>query len=175
MQDYTKVIELNPDDPRAYLNRGTVHYRSFRNAKLALKDLDKAISLKRDYAPAYLNCGVILEQRGDLKAAFQLHTAGIQAAPKDARLHRYRGVLNLVRQDPNSAIRDLSQAIDINPVYAEAYFLRAKAYIELGAYSAALDDATKAEALGYEVSGAYIDGMTKLIDHDFEVKRKHAR
>lgn len=45
---------------------------------------------------------------------------------------------------------------------------------ELGDYAAALDDATRARELGYELREAYIEDLSKPIDNDLKKKRKHA-
>ena len=57
LQDYTKVIQLNPDDASAYNNRGGAYYLK-EEYKPAIVDFTKAIQLKPDYAEAYNNRGV---------------------------------------------------------------------------------------------------------------------
>ena len=54
--DYTKAIELRPDDASAYNNRG-ISFVALKNNEKAIADYTKAIKLKPDFASAYNNRG----------------------------------------------------------------------------------------------------------------------
>ena len=56
LQDYTKAIDLNPDDANAYNNSG-VAYHLKKEYESAIADYTQAIQLKPDYAIAYNNRG----------------------------------------------------------------------------------------------------------------------
>ena len=66
--DYTKAIELNPNDADAYYNRGNAK-RKLEDHYGAISDYTKAIELKPDYVSAYNNRGVAKESIGDLNGA----------------------------------------------------------------------------------------------------------
>ena len=75
--DYTKAIELKPDDAGAYNNRG--------NAKQTKGDLDgaiadytKAIELKPDDAGAYCNRAAWRKAKGDLGGALADYNKAIE-------------------------------------------------------------------------------------------------
>jgi tetratricopeptide (TPR) repeat protein len=54
--DYTKAIELNPNDSAAYNNRGVLNYE-LKKYKEAVDDCSRAIELKPTDAKAYYNRG----------------------------------------------------------------------------------------------------------------------
>ena len=68
ISDYTKALELNPDDADAYVNRG-VAKRKLEDNYGAISDYTKAIELKPDYGYAYHNRSITKEEIGDLKGA----------------------------------------------------------------------------------------------------------
>lgn len=54
IRNYSKVIELKQDDPRAFINRGNAN-NGKGNYDLAIRDYTKAIELNPDYGDAYYN------------------------------------------------------------------------------------------------------------------------
>ncbi len=54
IKDYDKVIELNPQDARAYNYRALVNHAS-GEYKIAIKDYTRAIELDPQYAESYFN------------------------------------------------------------------------------------------------------------------------
>ena len=54
--DFTKAIELKPDDSEAYYNRGASKAK-LQDHKGAIADFTKAIELKPDFSEAYINRG----------------------------------------------------------------------------------------------------------------------
>ncbi len=66
--DFTKAIEINPENADIYYNRGLAYYKN-SNRKNAIQDYTKAINLKSDFAAAYLNRGTIKYETGDKNGA----------------------------------------------------------------------------------------------------------
>ena len=66
--DYTKAIELNPNDADAYYNRGNSK-RNLKDYYGGIADYTKAIELNPNYANAFLNRGISKEILGDLNCA----------------------------------------------------------------------------------------------------------
>jgi tetratricopeptide (TPR) repeat protein len=66
--DFTKIIELNPDDAIAYYNRGMA-YSFLQNYSNAIADYNQAIELKPDYANAYYNRGMAYKNLQDYQSA----------------------------------------------------------------------------------------------------------
>ena len=66
--DYTKAIEINPNDAKAFLNRG-YSKAELKNHYGAISDFTKAIRIDPRYADAYINRGIDKKIIGDLKGA----------------------------------------------------------------------------------------------------------
>ena len=68
ISDYSKAIELNPEDAYAYYNRGLAK-ENIGDLSGAISDYSKAIELNPEYADAYRNRGIAKENIGDLSGA----------------------------------------------------------------------------------------------------------
>jgi tetratricopeptide (TPR) repeat protein len=68
MEDFNKVIEMDPNDPRAYHFRGLAHLK-MENREMAKKDFDKAIELDDRYGVAYFSRGTTMSELGDMDRA----------------------------------------------------------------------------------------------------------
>src|ERR1700744_5007297 len=83
MADYTRAIELKPDDAEAYNNRGFAK-QSGNDLAGALADYNQAIKLKPDFAAAYANRGRIEEIEFDFKDAIADYRRAMKLAPTNA-------------------------------------------------------------------------------------------
>ena len=66
--DYTKAIEINPQDVGAYTNRG-IAKNGLKDYQGAIADYNKALEINPKDAIAYSNRGASKELLGDLKGA----------------------------------------------------------------------------------------------------------
>ncbi len=60
----TEAIELDPEKPWPYSMRGAAH-NALGQFDMALKDLNRAIDISPDYAPAYTNKAITFMRMGD--------------------------------------------------------------------------------------------------------------
>lgn len=146
--DFTQVIAL--ESPRqfaaAYNARAATRIALGEAGELenALADLEQAISLDGELAPAYYHRGLIHLTRDDAEAASADFSRAIEADATFAPAYKDRGVAHLLGGDPQAAIDDLDVALALNPQYSAASVNRGVAYFELGDYHAALDDFSQA-------------------------------
>lgn len=89
MTDYSKAIELNPNDADAYYKRGDAYHEMGEHIK-AMSDYNTAIALNKDHASAYYNRGLAYRNKGEVpKAVSDLEKCiGLSTDPeltKDAR------------------------------------------------------------------------------------------
>ena len=69
ISDYSKAIEINPNDEQAYFNRGNVKNTFLNDNDGAIADCSKAIEINPNNGIAYKNRGIAKELIGDLKGA----------------------------------------------------------------------------------------------------------
>ena len=82
---YSKAIEIDPNDPILYSNRSLMHI-NLSEFDQALVDADKAISIKPDYAKAYLRKGKALEGQQKFKEALETYKLGLEKDKTNAQL-----------------------------------------------------------------------------------------
>jgi len=120
LEDFNKVIELNPNDPDAWYNRGLT-YKHLGKLDAALRDYHRAISLKPDYAKAFNNRGTIYGRQARFQKAIEDFDQAIALAPEDAGAWFNRGLAWYSLGEYERAIPDLEKAIELNPDYLKAY------------------------------------------------------
>jgi tetratricopeptide (TPR) repeat protein len=147
--DYTRCIELDPDYAHAYQWRGEIYLHSFNEPEKALADLDRAIDLSPNpwvymfRARANARLDRVDEALADIQSAIN--------AADDARvrsdIHSQVAVIYLEDlDDPEAALDELNQAVEIDPSFADAYLIRGFEYYFAQArdYEAALADLDRA-------------------------------
>ncbi|NLD39035.1 MAG: tetratricopeptide repeat protein [Desulfatiglans sp.] len=71
MNDYTKAIEINPDDVTAYNNRGLA-YANMGEHEQAIKDYNVAIKRAPEKISAYINRGNAYYSRQSYRRPFPI-------------------------------------------------------------------------------------------------------
>ena len=69
MEDFNKVIEINPSHERAYFNRGVTktHLNDYNGA---ISDYNKSIEINPAFVDAYYNRGVMKMYLNDMDGAY---------------------------------------------------------------------------------------------------------
>jgi tetratricopeptide (TPR) repeat protein len=141
VEDYTSAIRLNPDNAAAYNNRGIARY-NLEDYEGAIEDYTQAIKLNPEFANAYIS-------RGNARRNLEDY----QGAIEDAYYGRGNAHYNL--KDYEGAIEDYTQAIKLNPEFANAYISRGNARRNLEDYEGAIADYNQAIKLNPEYAYAY--------------------
>ncbi len=131
IDDYTKAIELMPDDVDAYIKRGGV-YQQLDEYQKAMDDYIKAEQLDAFFVSAYCLSAEGRIRRGDIQGAIYDYTTAIEKCPIDIDFYIYRGDLYLNIGEYQKAITDYTKAIEINPETQFVYDKRAIAYRNVG-------------------------------------------
>ena len=137
--NYTKVIQLEPDNAIAYYNRGIAKYELGQHFA-AILDYNTAIRLKPDYAKAYHNRGVSKVNLGQHFAAISDYDIAIHLKPNTSETYQNRGLAKAMLKQYVAAILDYNMAIRLKPDYAETYFYRGIAKVDLERHFAAISD-----------------------------------
>ena len=105
LSDFSKVIELDPNNADAYNARGNA-YLQLDKTDLAIQDINKAIAIDPANSGSLIDLAKTLERQTKYDDAIKIYNLILASAPKgDTSPYLYkRGWLNLLKQDANSAI-----------------------------------------------------------------------
>ena len=148
IDDFTRVIEINPKDGGAYYDRG-VAKQTLNDFYGAISDYTRAIELNSYNYFAYYNRGFVKETKGDNYGAISDYTRAIEINPKLDNAYYNRGIVKNNLKDYYGAISDYTKAIEINPTKHEAYSNRGLSKgLGFKDKKGACDDFKKAASLG---------------------------
>lgn len=126
-----------------------VKYKNYHEYGKALECLNKAISLKPDFAMAYSERGYVYYELVRYEEAIADYTKSISLDPDYPGAYYNRAVLfYFALEDYESVILDLTKCIKRDPDYVNSYALRGLAYKKIGKLEEALEDLTKGCELG---------------------------
>ncbi len=110
---YTRAIELNPEDFRAYKDRGNVYFRKGQ-FELSIADYTKAIDINPGYFLAYNNRGNVYQQTGQHELAIADYNKAIELNPKNGIPYNNRGFTFLLVGRLGDAERDIRKSLELN-------------------------------------------------------------
>ncbi|HEY3403465.1 MAG TPA: tetratricopeptide repeat protein [Ohtaekwangia sp.] len=129
----------------------------------SLLNVNKAIEVDPNYAPAYYLRGNIKDNFDDRHGAMKDYNTAIEKNIKFADAFFARGNVKMKLQDYYGAISDYTAAITINENYIEAYFNRGKAKQFLQAYEDAINDCSKIIQINPKnVDAYYMRGILRI-------------
>jgi Tfp pilus assembly protein PilF len=145
--DAERAVTLSPQSAEAWCARGyvrTIVAQDVASLDPALSDLNQAIILDENYAPAYAGRGLVHALKNDFGRAMPDLDHAIQLSASNPKMWFYRGCVHAMNNNQDAAISDFSQAIKLEPRYVEAYLQRAAVYDQQGHRPMASDDYTNA-------------------------------
>jgi tetratricopeptide (TPR) repeat protein len=172
IEDFTRVLEIDPVSEPAFINRGISSLRKFDYLR-ARADFTRAIEINPENAENYFRRGQVWDKLGDvfmdanqsLKAVNENFNLAIkdffkamELDPAFARVASIQIGLTFaarVKGDPDQAIAYYTRLLEINPGVAPAYIIRGAAWDEKGEYLKALDDFEEGIALNQEFESIY--------------------
>jgi tetratricopeptide (TPR) repeat protein len=80
IDEYSKVLEVDPELYLVYFNRGKLYWRKGERRK-AMEDFSRAIRLEPSVAMTYICRGDILSEQGDYMAAKQDYCKALELSP----------------------------------------------------------------------------------------------
>lgn len=141
--DYTKAIELNPDDDMAYYNRGDCYYFLDEYEK-AIEDYTRAIELDPDHAEAYWSRGLALSSLEEHEKAIDDYTKAIEIDPYFDQPYLARAISLTLLGRFEEAVFDCNKCLELDQDSADAYLIRGSAYYLAGSEEQAVKDLRKA-------------------------------
>ncbi len=109
IQEYTRSINLDPNQPEPYLGRGYA-YEKMRNYEKALEDFSSYIKLRPQDPQGYLIRGLLLDTLGKNILALTDYDTVIRLDPANATAYSYRGSLFERQGNSQAAIADFRTA-----------------------------------------------------------------
>ena len=152
--DYSKAIEINPQDVLAYNNRGNSRQKS-NDYQGAFDDHNKAIAINPKFAPGYLNRGNTKQELKDFLGAITDYNKAIEINAQYVLAYSNRGNAKTELGDHQGGIADFNKAIEINPQFADAYSNRGISKSDLGDKQGAISDYNKAIGIDPQHPVAY--------------------
>jgi len=110
-----------PDNARAHLNLGNVHYRDGRYRE-ALVEFRKALDIDPQYASAWSSSAGAYKELGQLDDAFRCMERALAIEPTNSNFHSSLGILYVQRNQFAEAIGCFQRALEYNPDNAKARF-----------------------------------------------------
>jgi tetratricopeptide (TPR) repeat protein len=154
IDDYTTVLELNPDlQDRSY--NQTLVGLALDSPDATLSE-DTPLNLRFRLADLYDSRGLLRAQVGDMAGAIADYTLALRFNPHSGRILANRGRVFSRQEDYQAAIADFDQALEISEDDALAYCDRGYALYFLDEWELALADFNQAVNLSPTLAEAYI-------------------
>jgi Flp pilus assembly protein TadD/Tol biopolymer transport system component len=160
---WSKALELNPDDGKAHFNMG---YSLFELGRLdqAIEEYRKACDLDPEDAVAQANLALALAQKGKLDEAIAHYRKSLALAPGNPMVHADLGVALFDSGQPADAVDHLRKAIELDPENAETRNKFGSILAKTGRLDEGLEQLQKAVALNpnsveYQFNLGYVLGL----------------
>ena len=154
IENFNKVIEINPKDAMAYFNIGTI-FSEKEEFDIAIKNYQKCLAINPDHAEAHDNMGSALKAQGNLTAAVEQFTQAINLKPNFAQAHYNLGVALQEQENFSESIKSYEKACQIKPNYFKAYLGIGNILKEQGKVGAAIDSYKQAIKIKPDYAEAY--------------------
>ncbi len=161
--DYSKALELDPKNPRAWALRGFAK-KNFGLTEDGLEDIRKAAALDAKYAAEIDSYLVTVHNRlgnehfnkGNYGQAIESYKEASKLSPKDAILVKNLANAHYRRGDFGSAVQDYGRAIELTPKDVTLFAARGDAYRDQGNFASAIADYDSAIGLNTK-SAVYVE------------------
>ena len=159
---FEQAVHYAPYHVIAYNQLGLAYLNDVGDPEKAEALFKKAVSVTPTDGHAYVNLGILAQQRGDLKAAENYYKKGLELMPGNSILLYNFGILYAIRKDWRGAIQFYEQAIKVNPyMFPMTHIERGRAYWELGQREKALQAAE--EGLKIHPTDPDLQGLKRRI------------
>lgn len=162
---YTNAIELKPDLPYAYNNRGNA-YTDKGDSDKAIRDYTTAIQLQPNLADAYNGRGNAYADKGEIDNAIKDYNKAIQLNPDGADPYYNRGVTYQEKGDFENAINNYTKAIELKPDYTDVYCNRGEAQLHLQEWDKAKSDLMTAKNMGLDIIASFHNDYASVAEFE---------
>jgi len=139
-----------------YAHLGKV-YRQMGQLDMAEESLQKALSIKPDYAVAHNNLGIVYHEKGLSEDAIEKYKEALRLNPLFAQVHNNLGNIYLEKGLLDDAIHEYKKTIEVRPDYEIAHNNLGIAYAKKGA----IDNAIVAFEETLALNSLNVEALTK--------------
>jgi tetratricopeptide (TPR) repeat protein len=143
IKGYTKAIEANPRDAKAYFLRGMANQEK-GDYDQAIADFTKALEINPRDAQVYLKRAEVFGDKKKYDQAIADYTRALEIDPRNAEAYLARGIAYGRKGQPDQAITDFTRATEIDPRNAQPYYNLGIAYSRKRQFDQAIVNFTKA-------------------------------
>lgn len=165
VQHYTKALELKPDLPEGYNNRGNA-YREKGEIDKAIQDYNNAIKYEENDAVSYNNRGNAYFDKGYIDKANEDFNKAIELDPDFAQAYYNRGNAYFLKNRIDKAIEDYTMAIKCNPSEANAYNKRGEAFLHLQEWEKANVDLATAKRMEIDIIAVFHNSYISVAEFE---------
>lgn len=145
---WQKALELQPNLVEAEFNFEFGNSLARRGLwEEAVKNYQRAIALKPNWAEVYSNLGSVRSQQGQEAEAIQYYQKAIELNPDLPQPHLYLGHIFYNQGGVEQAIYHYQQSIKLKPDYTDSYANLANLYAKIGKIEAAIQNFEQALAI----------------------------
>ncbi len=157
VQILNRKISASPEDASLYYQRASV-YRMLEKDSLALRDLEKTISLDTTKAFYFSAIGDLLFDKKDISGSVKWFQRAISIDPNDETAHLKIANILLYSKDYKGAFAQINAVLLQNVYNAEAYFLKGLCYKDMGK----IDKAISSFQTAVQTEPKYYDAFIQL-------------
>lgn len=151
----TAQIENNPHEIKPYLDRA-LYFIHEKNYKEAHSDINSAIKVNGRDANIYLILSKLYQLSGKTQKSFEALSKAVKLAPDNPNINIRSAELYLSIKEYKRAFSYLNEALTRYPEDHEAFFLRGKAFEELGDTIKAVEDYQSCVSINNQAFDAYV-------------------
>ena len=148
------LIDDYPHDPSLFNIRGAC-FKTMHQLEYAIASFKKAIDIKSDYAEAYFNLGITLQEMNKPNEAIKYYETAISIKPAYPIAHNNLGLIFLGRNQLDFAAEHFNWAISYNPKFAEAHNNLGATLQQCGQFEASIKHYFKATTINPNYAQAF--------------------
>jgi tetratricopeptide (TPR) repeat protein len=161
IKDCDEGLKIDSNHYKLYINRGTA-YRDMAVYDLALENFSAAIRKNPKSYDTYLDRGILYTDHFNKLDSGVSDFRYYQLFRPDEKNGNYNlGVAYYKKQNYDSALYFCKRTLEIAPDYAGAYFVSALVYAVKQDFVKAYEHGSRAQALGFGIDQAMLDGWRK--------------
>lgn len=122
-QELARQKELMRQYASEYYELGNVSILQAHNARAAIANYDKALSLYPEYVDAWIRKGITLQDLADDENALRCFNRAAELSPANFKVYFNRGKNHLSCGRTEQAVADFDKAVSIKPEHARAHEL----------------------------------------------------